>query len=396
MPCKTVCIVHILILPSEHYTTPLNPLGGIFQYHLAVLLRDYGNKVGIISAGFVPFDYQLKSYPYPDFEIRDEIPVFRKYIRTFIPGRYAIRYLQNLVTRQYVLLYERYVENYGHPDIIHAHNALYAGLAASKIKEKYKVPYVLTEHSSLYERAYLSNSQIDIAKRIQKQADERTFVSSRLAQKLRAIIGIEVEPYTVIFNVLEELFSSNIVAEKDVVNTNKFTFLSVGSLDTNKNHASLIRAFHQAFKGIKDVRLDIVGSGPMKNELQTLISQLQLDDKVHLLGPMGRNEVKMIMSRCHVFVLPSIIETFGVVLIEALALGKPVVSTYSGGPEDIVNSINGLLVAPEEDGELAAALTKIKNSYNRYNAEDISLDCNSRFGRDTFYKRLEMVYNRIK
>ncbi len=388
--------MHILILPSEHYITPLNPLGGIFQNHLAKLLQGYGNKVGVLSAGFVPFEYNYKSYPYFHVEIRDQIPVFRKYVRTFFPGRIAIRYLQCLLIGQYMQLYKKYTEEYGVPDLIHAHNALFAGAAALRIKEKFGVPYVVTEHSSLYERGYVIARHIEFTRKIYKGANARTFVSTRLAQKLKEIVGKEVEPYTVIYNVLEELFLDQVTSIRYEMNK-AFSFLAVGSLDANKNHVGLIRAFHALVKQNQNIalKLNIAGSGALRTELLSLIKSLGLEEQVHLLGHLGRDQIKQEMMKCNVLVLPSFVETFGVVLIEALSLGKPVISTYCGGPEDIVCDLNGLLVAPGNDLALTEAMQNIIMNYASYEPRAIIHDCMARFGADAYYKRIETVYKSI-
>jgi glycosyltransferase involved in cell wall biosynthesis len=98
------------------------------------------------------------------------------------------------------------------------------------------------------------------------------------------------------------------------------------------------------------------------------------------------------MQNCDVFVLSSIVETFGVVLIEVLAVGKPVVATKCGGPEDIVNQDNGILVPTKDVHALAEAMYNIYLNINKYDASLIRNDCISRFGKDSFVEKLRHIY----
>lgn len=385
--------MHILILPSEHYTTELNPLGGIFQYHHARLLQDFGMQTGIISAGLVPFAQQFKSYPFKRFKLEEGIPVYRNYVRVFIPGRFAFSIFAGYIIRLYVKLFEAYIRQYGKPDVLHAHNALLAGAAAMRIKKKYGIPFVITEHSSLYQRGLVNEAQINIARQVMQNADARTVVSNKLGNSLKDILGEMMVPFTAIFNVLEnEFIESDLPSVK---NGNEFVFLSIGSLDDNKNHISLIRAFNKAFPNESSVKLRIGGSGPTHTLLEQTIAELGMHDRIELIGQLSRLEVKAEMAAVNTFVLPSKVETFGVVLIEALAQGIPVISTHSGGPEDIVNPTNGLLVDPDDDEAMSTALQSIYKNKSAYSAEAIRRDCLQRFGRETFFKRLEQIYKQV-
>ena len=98
------------------------------------------------------------------------------------------------------------------------------------------------------------------------------------------------------------------------------------------------------------------------------------------------------MHQCDVFVLPSLYETFGVVLIEALAAGKPVIATRCGGPESIVNDENGLLVAPANSDALGRAMRQMVEAIDRFNKDIIRSDCIARFSRQAVIEQLGRVY----
>ena len=385
---------HILIIPSEHYLTKEKPLAGIFQGHLVGLLQEFGIKTGVISAGFTPFEYSLKPYPYTAVEKKAETTIYRSYFRTFIPGRFALKLLWPLLVRRYCKLFESYMNSEGRPDLIHAHNCLFAGVVAHAIKKKHGIPYIITEHSSLYERGFITPHQISLSREVFRDADAKTTVSTALGNVLTSSVGPEVLPFTSIYNVLETGFFIN-PALMPKMGGSVFTFLSVGSLDANKNHLLLIRSFAAAFANDLHFRLQIGGSGELRSELEQEVINLNISKQVEFLGHLSRQEVVKSMAECQSFVLCSTVETFGVVLIEALGLGRPVIATRCGGPEDIVTDLNGLLVPVGDQELLTVALKRMVNKYNDYNPMLIQEDCINRFGRSAFFKRINTIYTSI-
>jgi hypothetical protein len=151
--------MHVLIIPSEHYVTQGAPLAAIFQHQQAHALNEKGIKAGIVSAGFVPFRKMLTTYPYPLYEMDDSVNTYRCYKKIFIPGRVSIKVFWKYLVSLYLKTFEKYISEQGLPDIVHAHNCLFAGVVALKIKEKYDIPYLITEHSSLYYMAWFRISR---------------------------------------------------------------------------------------------------------------------------------------------------------------------------------------------------------------------------------------------
>ena len=389
--------MHILIVPSEHYVTQRSPLAAIFQYQQAHALRDNGIRVGIVSAGFVPFNMMLSRYPYSAFENDGGVCTYRCYKKVLIPGRVAIKVFWKYLAGLYLKLFETYVRDQGLPDIIHAHNCLFAGVVALKIKSMYAIPYLITEHSSAYIRGHISNQQANFTKDVLRNADGITVVSSSLGKSLENLYGAVAGPSEAIFNILDDRFEKGInFKDLRISDDSKFTFLSVGSLEDNKNHADLLKAFALKFKGNSRVQLRIGGHGPLRNQLQAQINALGITGQVLLTGMLSRDEVLCEMQNCNVFVLPSIYETFGVVLIEALAMGNPVVATKCGGPEDIVNINNGILVPAKDMNSLAEAMFSIYLNIDKYDPCFLRSDCLSKFGKDSFVKRLRNIYTNIQ
>jgi len=120
--------------------------------------------------------------------------------------------------------------------------------------------------------------------------------------------------------------------------------ISVGRLVYQKNYEFLIKCFKQVKKTLPEASLIILGTGPLKNQLITLVKELDLDNEVHFLGFV--NNPYKYLKNSDVFVLSSFFEGFGNVLVEALAVGLPIVSTdCPGGPREILDNGNyGTLV----------------------------------------------------
>lgn len=101
------------------------------------------------------------------------------------------------------------------------------------------------------------------------------------------------------------------------------------------------------------------------------------------------------MNKCDIFVLPSRYETFGVVYIEALASGKPVIATFNGGAEDIINEEVGVLVEIDNVNKLAQAMEKVRENYNKYNPESLRNYCTEKFSANVIIKKIINVYKKV-
>ena len=101
------------------------------------------------------------------------------------------------------------------------------------------------------------------------------------------------------------------------------------------------------------------------------------------------------MQQANCFVLPSRYEAFGVVLIEALASGLPVIATRSGGPDTIVTRENGLLVDPDDAPQLAGAMEQIISDYNTRSAENIRSSTLAQYGQTAVMKKYHELFQQI-
>jgi glycosyltransferase involved in cell wall biosynthesis len=158
-----------------------------------------------------------------------------------------------------------------------------------------------------------------------------------------------------------------------------FTFYGQAHLTPRKGFDLLIRAFASRFRGDRTCRLVIGGGGGIRAELEALAASTGVQAQVSFLGALPRDAVRDAMWQADAFVLPSHAENFGVVLIEALATGLPVISTRCGGPEDIITDEVGFLLRPGDEEGLAGALCAMRNR-PAYDPQAIRAYAVERFG----------------
>lgn len=391
--------MHILIIPSERFVTPEEPLGGIFQRDQARALKRAGLKVGIIAPTARSLRWLMvrrRGWPRGIEATEDEgIPVYRCQMWRWMPGR--VPYLAVLLPLSIgKRLFEKYVSDHGMPDLVHAHNSLYAGTIAAHIKQDYGIPFILTEHSSAYLTNRLQKWQKPLVRNVLKNASSLLAVSNHLRYVLERAFREVSCSWEWVPNILDGLFEyQDPFEEGSLSNHRLFRFLNIGNLVPVKGQDILLKAFAWAFKGQHQVQLRIGGDGPLRGRLKALCQDLGLEGQVKFLGRLTREQVLVEMRTCDAFVLTSFHETFGVVVIEALACGKPVIATACGGPEEIVNERNGILVPPGHEAALRDAMLQMTRQITSYNGPAIRTECIAKFGEAAVVSRLIEVYKRV-
>ena len=136
--------------------------------------------------------------------------------------------------------------------------------------------------------------------------------------------------------------------------------LCVAAHNEKKALDVLLQAFAKVVRSDDEVQLVLVGDGPLRAELEKLATDQQIGERVIFAGALERPEVVKRLHGCRVFVLPSRSEPFGIAIVEAMACGKPVVGSRTGGiPEIIEDGREGLLVEPDDPDALAGAIQRL-------------------------------------
>jgi glycosyltransferase involved in cell wall biosynthesis len=304
----------------------------------------------------------------------------------------AKKMTRGLWVNQVQRLVKLYVRRCGVPDLIHAQCVHEAGVAALTAKREWKIPYVVTEHFTGYARGIMTDAQLARARDVFTQADRVVTVSHALARDIKGYAGSQ--DIKVIPNLVDTEFFA---PPPQVRPRDPFRFLFVGFLTEKKGVADLLRAFAGAFGSRDDVRLDIGGDGELRPSLEKLASELGLGGRVDFLGSLTRDQVRDALWRANAVVSAARVETFGVVLIEAMSTGIPVIVTRCGGPEDFVTENVGRLVPLDNGAEMQKAMQELVSSYNSWQeaAPAIRSYAEDNFGERTVGSRLIETYNSV-
>ena len=377
--------MNILIIPSW-YSTNDNPTNGSFFREQAHALKESGNNVIVAFVEvrlFSKVNNKERVEVINDNGIKTYRIIQRKApktgnVGTAIAFRSGIKKIYNEIIKEEKI------------DVVHLHSCIWGGIGGAFMAKKLKVPFVITEHSSYYGRFKVNFIEKQIIKYTLKNADKVISVSSYLKEIISNYYKNDITIIPNMVNCNEFLYYKS-----DKKNSSdKFTFLSLCYLKNNKGVDILIKAFSKYFKE-ENVELIVAGDGPERLNLEKLAEELGVADKVIFKGALSRDEVKKEMSNCNVFALASRFETFGVVLIEALSSGKPVISTRNGGANDIVNDSNGILVDVDTIDQFGEKMHYMYKNYNKYYSYKIRKECIRKYSREVVTKKLLNIYDGI-
>ena len=360
----------LVVLPSFYPMEFNYTRGGFFEEQTRLIKRQNINISVIFNE-----DRSLKSvtlqklrhvYFQRKFALEEGVPVLRRLSWNLIPTKFDLG--RKLWVYHAVKLVKYFIKKFYKPDLIHVHCVFKAGFVAHDIRMKYGIPYVITEHSTYFASAQFTAKQKKDLFTIYHHASKVIVVSHPFKKLLAEKIGISQEFITVLPNFIDTDFFKPF-STSGQPNENKVIF-TVCHHDYKKRLDRLIDAFKQVSIHHPDWKLLIGGNGHLTSSLVAKVKQMGLSDSVTFCGFLTKSDVREKMNSAGFFVLPSDVETFGVVLIEAMAMGLPVVSTKSGGPEDIIIPETGLLVDKDVES-LAAGIRSVIINRNSYDAEVI-------------------------
>ena len=359
-------------------TTHLN-LGGIGVYVLSLAkgLLQKGHQVFVASSGgdlvalldsfgvnHLAVDIKTKS------EISPKVILARKQIARIIKGK-------NI-------------------DIIHAHTRV-TQVLAQLVSKKTGVPYVTTCHGFFKRRIF---------RRIFPCWGNRSIaISEAVREHLVNDFGVRKENIAVVHNGVEiEKFSPDKFsqAQKNELRRNyglksaRPVIGTVARLSSVKGQRYLILAMKRILKDNPAAQLLLVGDGPEKDRLVQQVEELGIEDKVFFIPP--TLDISAPLSIMEVFVFPSLLEGLGLAIIEAQAMGLPVVATDVGGIYTLVkDGVNGFLVHPKEPDALAEAILKLlrdKKLAERFGAQ-ARIQAGRQFSLKQMVEGIERVYREI-
>lgn len=347
----------LLIITSAFPDQLDTDIGGIFVKEQAEYLKDYFDEIHVISLYSIRRSL-LKKPHYANYSW-DNIHVY--YIpmvglpQSCVPNILKSLWLK-IEKREVLKLIRSEDINF---DLIHAHDTWFSGAIAVELKKDFDIPVVITEHTS-----------ITLKKALERK--DKYFIDTWA--KSDAVIRVREKDIPTL-----KLFNKNSIYVPNGFNEKKAYLLdkelcrdtlglmrdikiifSLGFLAEHKGHKYLINAMRDVVERRKDVLCLIAGSGPLENSLRKEIENAGLESYVKLTGFISWNEnLPFFINACDIFAHPSLSESFGIVQIEAMACGKPVVATFNGGSEEIIVSEElGYLVEPQDSRMLAEEILK--------------------------------------
>ena len=378
--------MHIMFIPSW-YSNVRNKVHGSFFKEQASELQKAGVKVTVAYNEVWPLTMIGKIHEEKglNYNIEDGLKTYRYKNYNYIPKN-ALMF--KVFNKRMEKLYKEIVKKEGAIDIIHAQSSLWGGISAAYIAEKYNIPLVITEHSSVERGPYVKKSYIPFICDSYKKAQKVITVGNGLKNEIESLSGRQ--DIEVIGNLVD---LSKFTIKKRIKNE-KFIFFSLAFLEGEKGFDTLIKSFAKKFKD-KEAVLYIGGDGSQRSWLEALTVENGVKDQIIFLGALSRDDVSKWMNKCDCFVLPSRYETFGVVYIEALASGRPVIGALNGGAEDIINNLNGYLIPIDDIDILAEKMIEVYDNIESYDEEEIRIDCLKRFSPKVIVNKIISVYKEV-
>ncbi|MEM4312048.1 MAG: glycosyltransferase family 4 protein [Nitrososphaerales archaeon] len=355
--------MRIFILSWEY---PPRIVGGISRHveGIAEALNKMKNEVHIITLDFPNT---------PDFEDRGAL-IHR--VKVEIPSQDFYRW---------VFLFNHFFEKrvgyiinkYGKPNIIHAHDWLTA-IAGINLKHLLRVPLVFTFHSTESKRAMGIKSEesrmiYSIEWWASFEATRVITVSHSMKDEIIYLYNVPPEKVKVIPNGIN-LSKFNFSLDRSAVrkyfglSDNEIVLLAVGRLTWQKGFDNLIKAMPLILQRFYNTKLIIVGEGHLRRDLKTLAYQLGVGDKVRFYGFLNDDDLLKMYKVTDILTIPSNYEPFGIVALEGMASGLPIIVSGVDGLKEIVqNDINGVVVYPNDPNNLANAIIKVISDREYYN-----------------------------
>lgn len=346
--------MRVLIL-SHMYPNEVSPLGGIFVRQQAVALAKLGVEVTVVAPvpwvpKFMAGRGKWGGYPsVPLEEHPDGFPVFHPRVLEFPRSLFFEYYPQTYAHGIEQVFTEQIARGV---DLIHAHVAHPDGAAALKFGLKYNIPVVVTIHGQDF--AYTLNRSRTCAESVRATLKGASGVIL-VSEKLKKQYGLEtwadqLAKYKVIYNGVD----LNDVVQELEHKTSRRRLLTVGFLRPDKGHAVVIKALPELIREFPDLEYRIVGDGTERQALEALTIELGLREYVVFLGSLPHHDAMREMAKCEVFVLPSWKEAFGVVYLEAMAHGKPIIGTSGEGIAEILDQEDVGIAVPLKDVDAIA------------------------------------------
>ena len=293
-------------------------------------------------------------------------------------------------------------------DVLHVHHPFLSGRQAVSLRRRCDIPVVFTNHSryDLQARYYapfvpegLSQAFLEAyLPHFTAQCDLVIAASLSTVQVMRGLgvtCPIEVIPNGIDLESFREPRFRRAKAELGICEDER-VLIHVGRLGPEKNLSFLLKAFVRICRLIPDANLVLVGDGSEMDRLRDQAHHSGVGDRVRFIGPVRYEEVPGYLSIADVFVVASQAETFGMVAVEAMAAGLPVVGLASPGIGDTVeNGVSGLIVPPDIQAFVRATVSLLADEDLRERLSDGARRLSETYSITNASRQISLHYERL-
>ncbi|MEK3764692.1 glycosyltransferase [Solibacillus sp. FSL K6-4121] len=247
--------------------------------------------------------------------------------------------------------------------LTHSHYVFPSGLFSYYLKKRYNIPYIVTAHGGDINKMAKKSGQIrQFTEKILQSADHVIAVGEELAATIEKSFNVPNDKITVMSmgidrNVFKKAEDKKQVAIQLGMNPEKTNFLFVGNIIREKGVAELIQAFNKVTESAPgQSALYCVGSTKDTNFTSKVKELAKENGDIHFIEPMPQHELARYFQAADAFVLPSYIEGLGLVALEAMSCGTPVIASDVGGLHYMLADGAGVLAPPKDEILLQLAL----------------------------------------
>ncbi len=358
--CKVLFVTH-------NYIRHVGDFAGVFLHLLARKLREKNIEVHVVAphdAGLAEFEETLviKIHRFRYASDENETFAYRGDMhRQLFRNPFKYFRLRKFLKESFKLACRVIDEE--NIQIVHVHWIVPNGIVGKKLKNKYgdRIKLILSSHGTDVRLLTGFPMVYSFMKDAVKKCDCWTVVSSFLKNLIIEKDSSVVDKIKIVPLPNDETIfypDGNILEDSNLV-------VAVSRLTVQKRLDYLLDAIKLAQRDIPNIKLDIYGAGPEKQNLENRISQLGLEGRIRIMDPVPQKDLRRVYNHAAVVVLNSYREGFGLALTEAMLCRTAVIGTESGGITDIIeNEVTGLLVPEDNSEKLAEAIVRILKDHS--------------------------------
>lgn len=357
--------MRILVIPSWY-----PPNGGLSFRDMAEGIVKQGHDVTVLYATPISFKRKPGLFFKHDLTITKENGIITYRWSYQVVPRLAID-VPYFFAFSLKKVYKYYVIKHGIPDIILVNSAVWAGYAVSYLKRYFNVPYVLSEHRGRFTMINVEAKSLFrwwhqlYLYRAFNNADGIRMVGSMLINGIEKYLQEKKRIQVISNGVDTSFFTPGNKKENDT-----FNFISIAGLSEGKGIDLLLSAYEQFTTRFNNSKLIIAGDGKELVRFKQFVVDNKLEGSVIFKGNVDRNTVRELLQIAHVFVLPTRFEAQGVVYLEAMSCGLPIIGTEAAPPE-IFPDFVGYRIPVNSSAALLDAMIRIYENYDNYNSKQI-------------------------